>query len=97
MEKITMKEFQDKSNIEIIKELMKKNKGYITSKELDMFDLHRMYLSIMQDKGIIKKVAPGIYIDVNIKKDNYYIFGLSMPNAIFSHMTALYFNVLSTK
>ena len=97
MEKITMKEFQDKSNIEIIKELMKKNKGYITSKELDMFDLHRMYLSIMQDKGIIKKVAPGIYIDVNIKKDNYYIFGLSMPNVIFSHMTALYFHGLSTK
>ena len=56
MKKITMKEFQNKSNIEIIKELMKKNKGYITSKELDMFDLHRMYLSIMQDKGIIKKV-----------------------------------------
>lgn len=55
MGKITMKEFQDKSNIEIIKELMKKNKGYITSKELDMFDLHRMYLSIIQDKGIIKK------------------------------------------
>ena len=84
MQKITMKEFQDKSNIEIIKELMKKNKGYITTKELDMFDLHRMYLSIMQDKGIIKK-------------DNYYIFGLSMPNAIFSHMTALYFHGLSTK
>ena len=97
MQKITMKEFQDKSNIEIIKELMKKNKGYITSKELDMFDLHRMYLSIMQDKGIIKKVAPGIYIDVNIEKDNYYIFGLSMPNVIFSHMTALYFHGLSTK
>ena len=97
MEKITIKEFQDKSSIEIIKELMKKNKGYITSKELDMFDLHRMYLSIMQDKGIIKKVAPGIYIDVNIKKDNYYIFGLSMPNAIFSHMTALYFHGLSIK
>ena len=35
MKKITMKEFQNKSNIEIIKELMK---------------------SIMQDKGIIKKV-----------------------------------------
>ena len=55
MGKITMKEFKDKSNIEIIKELMKKNKGYITSKVLDMFDLHRMYLSIIQDKGIIKK------------------------------------------
>ena len=76
---------------------MKKNKGYITSKELDMFDLHRMYLSIMQDKGIIQRVAPGIYIDVNIKKNNYYIFGLSMPNVIFSHMTALYFYGLSAK
>ena len=32
MQKITMKEFQDKSNIEIIKELMKKNKEYINSK-----------------------------------------------------------------
>ena len=97
MEKITIKEFQDKSNIEIIEELMKKNNGYITSKELDMFDIHRMYLSIMQEKGLIKKVAPGIYIDTNKVEDNYYIFGLSMPNIIFSHMTALCFHGLSIK
>ena len=97
MEKLTIKEFQDKSNIEIIEELMKKNNGYITSKELDMFDLHRMYLSIMQDRGIIKKVAPGIYIDTNKIEDNYYVFGLSMPNAIYSHMSALYFHGLSIK
>ena len=97
MEKLTIKEFQDKSNIEIIEELMKKNSGYITSKELDMFDIHRMYLSIMQDKGIIKKVASGIYIDTKNNVDNYYVFGLSMPNVIFSHMTALYFHGLSLK
>ena len=52
MEKITIKEFQDKSNMEIIEELMKKNNGYITSKELDMFDIHRMYLSIMKKKAL---------------------------------------------
>ena len=97
MEKLTIKEFQDKSNIEIIEELMKKNNGYITSKELDMFDIHRMYLSIMQEKGIIEKVASGIYIDTNKIEDNYYVFGLSMPNAIYSHMTALYFHGLSIK
>lgn len=97
MEKLTIKEFQDKSNIEIIEELMKKNSGYITSKELDMFDIHRMYLSIMQDKGIIKKVASGIYIDTKNNVDNYYVFGLSMPNVIFSHMIALYFHGLSLK
>ena len=97
MEKLTIKEFQDKSNIEIIEELMKRNNGYITSKELDMFDIHRMYLLIMQDKGIIKKVTSGIYIDTKNNVDNYYIFGLSMPNVIFSHMTALYFHGLSLK
>ena len=95
MEKLTIKEFQDKSNIEIIEELMKKNNGYITSKELDMFDIHRMYLSIMQEKELIKKVATGIYIDTNKIEDNYYVFGLSMPNIIYSHMTALYFHSLS--
>ena len=97
MEKITIKEFQDKSNMEIIEELMKKNNGYITSKELNMFDIHRMYLSIMQEKGLIEKVASGIYIDTNKIEDNYYVFGLSMPNAIYSHMTALYFHGLSIK
>ena len=97
MEKLTIKEFQDKSNMEIIEELMKKNNGYITSKELDMFDIHRMYLLIMQEKGLIEKVASGIYIDTNKIEDNYYVFGLSMPNVIYSHMTALYFYGLSIK
>ena len=31
------------------------NNGYITSKELDMFDIYSMYLSIMQEKELIKK------------------------------------------
>ena len=97
MEKLTIKEFQEKSNVEIIEELMKKNNGYITSKELDMFDIHRMYLSIMQEKGIIEKVASGIYIDTNKIEDNYYVFGLSMPNAIYSHMTALYLYDITVK
>lgn len=97
MERMTIKEFKDKSNIEIIKELMKNNNGYVTSRELDMFDIHRMYLSIMKEKGLIEKVAPGIYIDTNKIEDNYYIFSLSMPNAIYSHMTALYFHGLSIK
>ena len=97
MKKLTIKEFKDKSNIEIIEEIMKKNNGYITSKDLDIFDIHRMYLSIMQEKKIIKKVSVGIYIDTNKLEDNYYVFRLSMPNVIFSHMTALYFHGLSIK
>lgn len=97
MKKQSLKEFKEKSYIDIIKEIMEMNNGYITSKELDMFDIHRMYLSIMKKKGIIEKVSTGIYIDSNKIEDNYYIFSISMPNAIFSHMTALYFHNISIK
>ena len=74
---------------------MKINNGYITSKELDMFDIYSMYLSIMQEKELIKKVATDIYIGTNKIEDNYCVFGLSMSNIIYSHITALYFHGLS--
>ena len=97
MERMIIKEFKDKSNIEIIESIMKMNNGYITSKELDNFGIHRMYLNAMWKKGIIEKVANGIYIDSKKIEDSYYVFSLSMPNAIYSHMTALYFHGLSIK
>ena len=51
MKKITIKEFENKCYIEIIEELMKENNGYITSKDIVMYDIHRMYLSIMKKKA----------------------------------------------
>ena len=95
MEKMTIKEFKEESNIEIIEALMKMNNGYITSKELSSLGIHRMYLNSMWKKGLVEKVANGIYIDYSKIEDSYYIFSLSMPNTIYSHMTALYFHGLS--
>ena len=63
MEKMTIKEFKDQSNIEIIESIMKMNNGYVTSKELSNLGIHRMYLNIMKEKGMIEKVGNGIYID----------------------------------
>ena len=63
MEKITIEEFKEKNSIEIIELVMKMNNGYITSKELDNYGIHRMYLNTMWKKGIVEKVANGIYID----------------------------------
>lgn len=97
MEKMTIKEFKDQSNIEIIESIMKMNNGYVTSKELSNLGIHRMYLNIMKEKGMIEKVGNGIYIDSSKIEDSYYVFNLSMPNTIFSHMTALYFHGLSIK
>ena len=97
MEKITIKEFKDKSNIDIVTELMNMNNGYITSKQLSDFGIHRMYLNAMWKKGMIDKVGNGIYIDSNKIEDVYYVLGLELPNIIYSHMTALYFHNLSIK
>jgi len=97
MEKMTIKEFIDKSNIEIIQSLMQINNGYITSKELSNLGIHRMYLNIMKKKGMIEKVGNGIYIETKKIEDNYFILNLELPKIIYSHMTALYFHGLSIK
>ena len=97
MERMTIKEFEDKSNIEIIESLMQMNNGYITSKQLSDFGIHRMYLNIMKEKGIIEKVGNGIYIDSSKIEDSYYVLNLELSKVIYSHMTALYFHGLSIK
>lgn len=97
MEKMSIKEFKDKSNMEIIIELMNNNNGYITSKLITSLGIHRMYLSILQKEKVIEKVANGVYMDVNKLEDSYYVFSISTPNVVFSHMMALYFYGLSIK
>jgi predicted transcriptional regulator of viral defense system len=97
MERMTIDEFKEKSNIEIIESIMKMNNGYVTSKELSNFGIHRMYLNIMWKKGMIEKVGNGIYIDSNKIEDKFFIFNLELSNIIYSHMTALYFHGLSIK
>lgn len=97
MKKINIKEFKDQSYIEIIESFIKLNNGYVTSKMITDLGIHRMYLNIMCEKGIIEKVGKGIYIDSKKYEDSYYVFSLENPNVIFSHMTALYFYGLSIK
>ncbi len=97
MKKMTIKEFKDKSYIEVIEDIMKINNGYVTSKQISNFGIHRMYLNIMKKKGMIEKVGNGIYIDSNKIEDSYFVLSLELPNVIYSHMTALYFYGLSIK
>lgn len=97
MERMTIKEFKEQSNIEIIESIMIMNNGYVTSKELSNLGIHRMYLNIMKEKGIIEKVGNGIYIDSTKVEDSYYVFSLELSKVVYSHMTALYFHGLSIK
>ena len=80
MKKMTIKEFKDKSYIEVIEDIMKMNNGYVTSKQISNFGIHRMYLNIMKKKGMIEKVGNGIYIDSNKIEDSYFVLSLELPN-----------------
>ena len=97
MDFMTKEKFINKSNIEIIWELIKINNGYITTKELEDLGISRNYLSVMTKKNMIEKVAKGIYIDSTKVEDVYYVLSVSTPKIIYSHMTALYFHNLSIK
>ena len=88
---MTKEEFINECNIEIIQKLMERNNGYITTKNLENFDISRNYLSIMTKKKKIEKVARGIYIDSTKIEDIYYVLSISTPKIIYSHMTALYY------
>jgi len=83
MERMIIKEFKDKSNIEIIESIMKMNNGYVTSKKLSNLGIHRMYLNIMKERGMIEKVGNGIYIDSNKIEDNYFVFSLELQNVVY--------------
>ncbi len=97
MERISVEELKSEHSIDVIKGLIKINKGYITSKQVTDIGIHRMYLNIMQKQNIIERVRPGIYIDKNIIEDVYYVFNLKHEKIIFSGFTALYFHGLTEK
>lgn len=71
--------------------IMKKNNGIITSKQLENMKISRVYLSEMVKEGIIDRIERGIYVTKDYKYDEYYIFQLKYPKTVFSNNTALYF------
>ena len=90
MNKMTIEEFKTESYMELLSKLIKINNGYITSKQVTELGIHRMYLNIMLNKGMIEKVAKGIYIDKNLVEDVFFTFQLQYPKIIYARFTALY-------
>ena len=78
-------------------ELMKKNKGIVKTSELKLQKINKMALTRLVEKGMIERVARGLYIDINNFEDIYYIFQYKCTKAIFSHETALYFHDLTDR
>lgn len=72
-------------------EIMKVNKGIITSSQIENCGIPRIYLSKMVKKNIIQRIDRGIYATNDYKYDEYHLFQLKYPKTVFSYNTALYF------
>lgn len=77
--------------IDKILKIMKKNNEIITPAQLEKKGISRVYLSRMKEGEIIERIDRGIYVTKDFKYDEYYLFQLKYPKAIFSYNTALYF------
>lgn len=77
--------------IDKILKIMKKNNEMITPAQLEKKGISRVYLSRMEEEGIIERIDRGIYVTKDFKYDEYYLFQFKYPKAIFSYNTALYF------
>ncbi len=80
-----------------IVELIKKNNGIITGKQLKENNIEREYLSIMNKESKIERVSRGVYIDPNVFEDNMFNTQYKFKRGVFSHLTALYLHGLSDR
>lgn len=80
-----------------IKEFLKNNHGYITTKELENLGISRTLIPKLINQEILRKVAYGIYIDSKLIEDEFYILQKRFSNIIFSYNTACYLLNLSDR
>jgi len=77
--------------------VLEQNHGYITSKDARNIGVDNKTLQRMVSSGMIERVAHGLYIDVEIFPDPFYVTQYRCPKSVFSHETALFLHNLSDR
>lgn len=77
--------------------IVKENKGVITSKQLDDLGLHRQYLSELVKQGKLEKVERGVYISVDVFEDSLFSLQVRFNKGVYSHNTALLLHGLTDR
>ncbi|MCR4562673.1 MAG: type IV toxin-antitoxin system AbiEi family antitoxin domain-containing protein [Bacilli bacterium] len=83
--------------LEDIIKLADENNGYIYGELIIEHHIPRMYLSRLLKKGMLHRVASGIYITEQAVEDALYIQHLRFGNLVYSGDTALFLNGLSNR
>ena len=87
-----------KEHFFMFKKIINLNKnGYIFTKVLKDNNIPTVYLTRLCKKGLIKKVASGVYILSEYIEDEFYINYLKNKDLIYTNNTALYLQELTPK
>ncbi|KHD43873.1 type IV toxin-antitoxin system AbiEi family antitoxin domain-containing protein [Streptococcus hongkongensis] len=83
------------SNKEILLNYLEKHNGIITYKDCKKLGIPTVYLTRLENDGVIFRVEKGIFISSNGDYDEYYFFQYRYSKTIFSHISALYLQGLT--
>ena len=81
----------------IVLSMLKTNKGYLAAKEARERGIQNYTLRRMTDRGLIERVAHGLYIGAEIVPDLFAVAQYRCPKGVFSHETALFLHDLSDR
>lgn len=82
---------------DIVKKYIEQRNGIVKTSELRKAGVDTITLTRLVKKGMIERIARGLYIDINTFEDTYYVFQHQCSKAIFSHETALFFHDLTDR
>lgn len=78
-----------------INDILVRQHGMITSRQIASAMLSRTMLSRYVRSGLLVRIRTGVYITPDGLVDDLFLAGLSVPYGIFSHGTALFLNGLT--
>lgn len=83
------------SKKELLLEYLDNHNGMITYRDCKKLGIPTIYLTRLEDEGIIFRVEKGIYLSSSGNYDEYYFFQYRYPRTVFSHISSLYLQGLT--
>ena len=77
--------------------LLKERGGYLTMREARENGITNKFMQRMTDRGLIERVAYGLYTGVDIFPDPFFVAQYRCPKGVFSNETALFLHDLSDR
>jgi len=77
--------------------LMKERDGYLTTKEARANGIENKTLQRMTDRGLIERVAHGLYVGTDVFPDPFFVAQYRCPKGVLSNETALFLHDLSDR